>query len=184
MNSLVDELKEQTRKASEDAKSKEGKLSSLEKLENEHKKLIEDLEQAKKVEQSLHLELENAKKEASVSQDNTSASELEKYKSDSEDAAKVNAELRRELETVRIENGELKSSTPKKKHKDNGEKIKALEEKLTLATKKENELQSKIASLEDSKSTNSVDEVSTDYQCTGKVAANIVFIYRDQRGVV
>ena len=179
--SSVDALKGNVRKAEEESKAKDSRISSLqedvsklqgsvessaESSKKALKKLSEELENSKGQEKDLRAQLEATKKE-------NSSPELDKYKSEASDAAKVNAELRKELEEVRIECGNLKTSdTPSKNDggkdkaakKESEEKVHALEEKLALAAQKEAELHAKISSLEDSKSTTSVDEVSLGYK--------------------
>ena len=131
-------LKEDIRKASDESKSKDTKINSLQ-LElstlkkaaakssvdskNELKKLSDEVERYKDEKKSLEKELEAAKNEAKLRAEEDKSPELEKFKSEALDAAKVNAALRKELEEVRIQDGASKS--PKKKHdKENDAKVK------------------------------------------------------------
>lgn len=164
-------MEENLRKADEESRSKDSKISFLEeemlKLKksaeaagetsrNELKQLSEELDRSKEQEKALRTELEVAKKDASSpgneDGDKSSVSELEKYKNEASSAAKVNAELRKELEEVRIECGNLKASNTQvgTASKDgDSDKIKALKKDIEKAKATEKENEEKVKLLEE-----------------------------------
>ena len=137
-NTSVAELKESARKASDESKSKESKINSLQlelstlkkaaamssaESKNDLKKLSAEVERRNKEEKSLRDELDATKNEAKLRAEEDKSPDLEKYKNEASDAANVNTALRKELEEVRMQNGGSKS--PKKKNdKENDAKIK------------------------------------------------------------